>query len=167
MEIISASINWYERYVNNPVLKIETSEAAVRGHNDFVYEEKDGCYFAEKDGFVSFFYYQAPGEGFGGSHFTLNMKDGTKKTLIGPWSSRAGAMNCRFEQQCLDVVYNNNLGGACTLETAQEAIKWINDHKVYPVPVYLVRVDDGDTRYDPSISPTKVVKYVVGNQTSA
>lgn len=60
---------------------------------DMVYECKDNHYFAENDGYVEFFYYVRPGEGYGGRHFTLNMKDGTQKVLKGPWSSNSKSMS--------------------------------------------------------------------------
>jgi hypothetical protein len=58
------------------------------------------------------------------------MKNGTEKTLIGPWSSRAGAMSSKF-RPVLDVsIQQENdkfpglwYAGHVTLEFALEAIK--------------------------------------------
>lgn len=60
------------------------------------YTMKDGSmYFAvdERTGRVSYFFYDQPGRGFGGSKYKITMVDGSVKELIGPWSSNSHAMN--------------------------------------------------------------------------
>ncbi len=38
-------------------------------------------------GQVWFFHYEGPSTGFGGKTFDLNMLDGSRETLVGPWSA--------------------------------------------------------------------------------
>jgi len=65
--------------------------------SELVFEKKYPLYFAEKEGYVAFFSYRNPGNGYGGRTFNINIrqKNGntTKEELIGPWSSRTGVMN--------------------------------------------------------------------------
>ena len=93
------------------------------------YKEKHGCYFAELDGYVNFMYYSGPGQGYGGRHFDITMEDGTQKTLIGPWSSRAGAMNATGFIPCVDVcidINNSRFSSAVTLDFIKQNIDKID-----------------------------------------
>jgi hypothetical protein len=90
MKLIDIEIDWMEAFANHPSIKFIVDKYE---YPNYIYEEKQGLYYAETDGFASFFSYTAPGEGFAGRHFDITMKDGSKKTLIGPWSSRAGCLN--------------------------------------------------------------------------
>lgn len=92
MKILGASINWYDGFCNKPRLEIVV-DSIPASFEELRYEQRGSLYFAEKDQYVSFFYYDGPSDGCGGHHFDIIMKDGTKKTLIGPWSSRCGVMN--------------------------------------------------------------------------
>lgn len=94
MKIVDARVNWYVGFMNDPELSI-----LVHGHpehKDLRYEQRGPLYFAECDGYVSFFAHSGnpeQQEGYCGDHFRLTMKDGTDKVLKGPWSSRSGVMN--------------------------------------------------------------------------
>lgn len=101
MLITGASVDWKLFYDNAPQFSIVVDQIPDR--DDLVYQEKNGIYYAEKDGYVSFLYYDKPGNGYGGQHFDLHMQSGETKTLIGPWSSRAGAVNSVGFGPCLDV----------------------------------------------------------------
>ena len=59
------------------------------------FERKGPLYFAyeESSGLVRFFFYNGPGNGFGGREYRLRMKDGSTAVLKGPWSSNSDAMN--------------------------------------------------------------------------
>ena len=106
MNIISARVNWHSEYDNSPTFEILVDKFPDR--KDFRYKEKNGIYYAELEGLVSFFYYRSPGNGYGGQKFSIVMEDGTKKDLIGPWSSRSGAVNSIGFGPCLDVFLTNN-----------------------------------------------------------
>ena len=76
--------NWRVRASNLPETK------------DFVYEHADYMFRGEADDFVDFFAYSGPSSGFGGHSFVLNMRDGSQRTLIGPWSGREGLLHQLF-----------------------------------------------------------------------
>jgi hypothetical protein len=67
------------------------------------------------------------------------MKDGSKETLIGAWSSRAGCMNAVGFGPCLDVTFRFNGNnwhrgaGAITLRLAQRIMReFIKDAYLIP-----------------------------------
>lgn len=94
MKVSKIKIDWAKEWANNPRIKILLSDIPSR--DSLVYEQIDDLFFAEKEGFVNFFYYKRPGDGYGGSHFTITLSNGERKTLIGPWSSDSYAMNRCF-----------------------------------------------------------------------
>jgi hypothetical protein len=128
MKINGATIQWNEGFLNHPELLIDVDRDAVN-YDHILYENRGDLYYGESEGLVSFFAYAGPGDGYGGAKFPIKMKDGSKKTLIGPWSSRAGCMNNAGFGPCLDVVFrfngnNCNRGaGAITLRLAQRIMK--------------------------------------------
>jgi len=92
MKIISGSINWMEGCVNDP--QIEVLVDKIPPAEDFLFEKRGDLYFAMVDGYVKMFaWHGKPDNGFGGSKFDINMIDGSKATLIGPWSSGSYATN--------------------------------------------------------------------------
>lgn len=130
MKILNARVRWNTGLANDPRLEVLVDKMPPMA--DLRYEQKDGCYFAQKEGFVSFFYYTGPGEGFGGSTFKIKLADGTDKDLIGPWSSRSGVMNRHFPQS-LEVSITEDAGSfargwtlfasALLVDTAKEALE--------------------------------------------
>lgn len=128
---------------------------------------KDGCYFAEKDGYVEFYYWSGKGNdgGFYGREFPIIMEDGKKVVLKGAWSSRSSIMNKFFKQSIeISITENKNnfergytfFGRAITVELAKDVvkkflpdwtvikeIKW-NDEIYYKV----VRKDDIEDKRD-------------------
>lgn len=134
MKALECSVEWYEKYANDPELRIIVDE--LPNQEDLRYKHIDlganELWFAEKEGYVSFFSWTSPkqDEGFGGRHFPITLEDGSMITLLGPWSSRAGVMNKWFLPQCLDVSlkpshdkYDLWYGASVTLNFALEAIK--------------------------------------------
>jgi len=124
MKLLSALVEWHHGYANAPtlILHLDTIPKA----EEFEFEQRGSLYYAEKDGFVRFYAYKNPGDGFGGREFHIRLKDGTEQTLKGPWSSRAGAMNSGGFGPCVDVqfVTDGFRGfGAVTLEVALQAAK--------------------------------------------
>jgi hypothetical protein len=120
---MKATVNWYEKYANTPSLVIEGAEYPEL--SDFRFEQRGVLYYAELNGFVNYFAYESPGRGYGGRHFHITMKDGEERTLIGPWSSRAGCMNQADFGLCVDatLVGRWRIAGAVTLGLAVELCK--------------------------------------------
>jgi hypothetical protein len=77
----------------------------VESENEYRYVERDGLYYAEKDMRADYLYYVRPGDGFGGRQFHIEMLNGVKRVLKGPWSSRAGCANAL----CMSEYYNSCL----------------------------------------------------------
>lgn len=87
MNILDLKIDWSPKFDNTPSVQVLVDEIPT----DLVYIDRHPFYFAEKDGFVSFFYYQKPGDGYGGRAFDIETDKGPK-VLKGPWSSNSDAM---------------------------------------------------------------------------
>jgi hypothetical protein len=135
MKPIECSVNWYEKYANDPELQIIVDK--LPRQEDLRYKHIDigttELWFAEKEGYVSFYAWNSPKQdkGFYGRHFDITLEDGSMVTLLGPWASRSGVMNKWFLPQCLEVSlkeeknYNGVSWYSCsvTLEFALEAIK--------------------------------------------
>lgn len=164
MKILNARIRWNLEWANDPDLEVLVDR--FPSQDEFEFEQKGRCWFAEKDGAVSFFSHSGEDvneKGFYSSTFKLRMKDGSIKTLRGPWSSRSGVMNKQgftpsVEVRIFEDEESFNRGytafaGHITLKLAQKVIK-----KFLP-NVYLVRIEDEtDIYYVPSMSPIKVQK---------
>jgi hypothetical protein len=118
------TIDWMNGWANDPIIEIHT-DVLPEG---YTYERNMGCYFGTIDGsdFVDYFYYERPGNGYGGAKFDLNMKDGTVHTLIGPWSSRASVMNSMGFPHCTEVVIilpnENRYSGAMLVPRVEELL---------------------------------------------
>ena len=99
MKLISATVDWHEGFANRPTLKLAVDLMPPTEEYRFQ-EKKFGdsiLYWAEQDGVVQFFAHSPNNErGYGGREFSLTMTDGSTRKIKGPWSSRAGAMNCHF-----------------------------------------------------------------------
>jgi hypothetical protein len=152
MKLIVSYIDWFQEWDNAPRLCAVVDSFPREG---FVYEERGGIYWAQVDELVSFFFYEKPGDGFGGSRYELTMKDGSTKILIGPWSSSTDAANAQGFPPSVDVViYEANgrfpdLGYACHI-TVDFARKCCQKARGY-------LVQDG-TGYYPSLHPDIVLK---------
>ncbi len=131
MKIIKIEVDWNEAYGNSPEFLVCVDELPDR--KLFRYEQKETLFFAEYEGLVDFYSWNGtPSDGFGGRTFEITMKNGTKKKLIGPWSSRAGVMNHAGFTKCIDcTIYTNpdnirkfgGLRGAITLELIMNWMK--------------------------------------------
>jgi len=139
MKPISCSVEWYEKWANDPILQIVVDE--IPNREDLRYKHKQTLWFAEKDGYVSFFYWEGPNNngGYYGSNYKITLEDESTVTLLGPWSSNSAAVNMQFIPQCLDVSIKTEkeklscwCSGAVSLEFALEAIK------LYEEPIELV-----------------------------
>lgn len=139
VKILDAKVEWYKPYANDPSFKLLVED--LPNPDDFRYEEKNGLYVAEKDGMFSFYYYQRPGQGFGGWTFNIKMKDGSEKQLVGPWSSRSGCVNQLGFGLCGEINYTKDeksfhrgytfiAGRALSLDLLKEAVKLAQCHVV-------------------------------------
>ena len=146
MKPISCSVEWYEEYSNDPILQIVVDEIPSR--EDLRYQHKRNLWFAEKDGYVSFFAWAGPGNegGFYSSKYAIILEDGSTVTLLGPWSSNSAAINKYFIPQCLDVAIKTEedkfscwCSGAVSLEFALEAIKLCEE----PIELIVKNLDYG------------------------
>ncbi len=95
--ILDIQVDWALGWNNSPSLHVLLTREASQ--DEFRYEERSGSYFAVLGDQVDFMYHSDPPDeqtnGYGGRAFELTMQDGRKVTLVGPWSSRCGAMNAR------------------------------------------------------------------------
>ena len=90
MKVLAARVDPREGWDNPPRLELLVDR--IPQLNEFRFRKKGPYYFAELDGFVEFFYYDGPGDGYGGNEFEITMEDGTREVLVGPWSSNSAAM---------------------------------------------------------------------------
>lgn len=133
MKILDAKIRNYSEFDNLPTLEVLVDKIPDR--DSLVYDQKGSFYFAEKDGYVSFFHYSRPGEGYGGRKFTINV-NGKQKYLIGPWSSNSVSMEQAGFQRTANVSLTDDpkvmekgytfYGANLTFEKFEEACKIAN-----------------------------------------
>ena len=157
MEYESAHINWWKDFANSPQLTIILAAGvSVPARSDYRYSKKGNLYYGFRgDHFVSYFSYSSPGKGYGGATWDITMLDGTKEEVIGPWSSRASAVNTQFPH-CVDVTFKDSdramgVSGAVTLRCFIGVMASIKaplvhiDHK----PGWATL--DGEISYEPAI----------------
>jgi len=131
MNILNVKINWNLGWNNAPKLQILVDKIP----RDLRYKFKEGMFFAEKGGYVSFFAHNGDSDnhgGYSGREFQIVMEDGTQKILRGPWSGRSGVTNRLGFISCVEVNLTENpeefeqghifSGGAVTLDLAEKAI---------------------------------------------
>lgn len=167
MKILKARVDWNKDYDNRPNLVVLVDKMPT--HDEMFFTQVDSIYYSVTGGNANYFHYVSPGEGYAGRVFEINMVDGTKKALKGPWSSRAGCVNSvvsahnkEFEH-IVDVTMTadpNQYSGktigcfyasSITLSLAKEAAKKAN--------CYLVRENlNGDITYHPSMVQNFIVK---------
>lgn len=177
MKIISTTVNWYRDYANSPRFNVVVDH--FPSLDELVFTEYKDIYWAEKDGYVHYFAYSKPGNGFGGWSPVINMIDGSQKTLIGPWSSRASCANKLGFYPCTEVVFSSstsyiyaaNLTIDRLFECAEMAkvylVLELCDRRDYEVGVKLT-VDNWkdivqplgqeEFRFNPSMDPYRLVK---------
>ena len=132
---MKATVNWMEGWANPP--KLEVHIDVEPNKDEFVYEQRGGCYFAvePETSSVRFFYYEAPGRGYGGHVFHIDLVDGTKKKLVGPWSSRCACMNEVGFPHSTEVTFilpdGSHRSGALLIDKAKELLHAANDGAIY------------------------------------
>lgn len=154
MKVLNISVDWHVGWANNPTIKLLVDK--IPHHDELRYSREGGIWYAELDGYVSFYSWQGPGNegGFGGREFKIKTTSGRGITLKGPWSSRAGDVNREGFGPCLDVSMTDKMdawergytfnAASATKKVVQEALK-----KHLPEVVLLKVEDHGDIRYDP------------------
>jgi len=133
-QILDARIKWNEGLGNEPDLEVLVTRIPSLAEMRFE-EPRKLCYYAEQDGFVTYFCDNPHNrQGYGGSVFELVMKqDGRKVALTGPWSSRASVMNMLGFTPCTEAYMTDrpedwkkgyvSIAGDVTKEMALAAVK--------------------------------------------
>ena len=121
-------LNW----ANDPFFEVLVDK--LPDHKNLRYTNKDSIWYAESEDYVSFYAWLGPGNerGFGGSEIPITLVDGQEVILLGPWSSRSGAVNSIGFGPCLDVSITNDpkvfdrghtfLGGHVTKKIIERAL---------------------------------------------
>lgn len=153
MKVLKSEIDWQHNFSNIPRVKVWVDRIPDLDEMEFI--QRGNLYYAELDGFVQFFCYDSPDNGFGGSHFKLHMKDGSTKILKGPWSSGTYAMNDAGFGPCaeasISIKLNSDswfISGAITLDLLQVAVKQNNCFAVKHLSTYA-----------PSLHPHRLVAW--------
>ena len=128
MNIKRLKIDWNVKFDNTPSVQVLVDEIPT----NLVYIDRHPLYFAERGGFVSFFYYQKPGDGYAGRAFNIETDKGSK-VLRGPWSSNSNTMYAAGFPDTISVEITTNmadfkrgftlLAGHMLFEVIEEAMK--------------------------------------------
>lgn len=149
MSITDIKVDWMAGCANMPMIEVHLSKAPP-GIDEIPHKQKtnsDGSvlYYGQKEGFVSYFCENSNKEGFGGRSFDILMEDGSIKTLVGPWSSRASVMNEEFVAACVEVTFNYDgnpypslkYAGAMSVVNIIEALSKLSPEiELFPVEQY-------------------------------
>lgn len=108
MKALKAKINWYDNFVNSGRLCILTEEPHP-DISEFCFIKRNDCYWAQHDGWVWFFHYSAPGNGFSGYKFNIHVYGDTMEELIGPWSSNSAYMESIGFPPSVPVHFTNDI----------------------------------------------------------
>ena len=140
MKIIHSHIDWYEGWANYPKLVVGIDRKPV-----WKYICRNNMYFAQDDFVFNFFYHhQHNQEGYGGRIFDLDMVDGTKASIKGPWSSRAEVMNREGFRACVDSHIHLD-SPLILIASALCFVRWTEE--VYKLGAYPFVIFDGDTTF--------------------
>ena len=99
MKVKGLDVYWYNEFLNTPNLELYIDKKP--NYSDIMkyeYKEFNGNYvyyaYDEDTGLVKFYYHDCKNHnGYYGEKFVLPMKNGSIKTIIGPWSSRPAIMH--------------------------------------------------------------------------
>ena len=136
MKISKTEVNWMMRWGNDPYIILHVDSEVPFEQFRFKERQLDGGTFYWAHDAVSgqvWYLLHHPGNetGFGGSEWDLVMEDGSRRTVKGPWSSRAGVANRWFEPHCVDVTLATQegfrLGRAIRVDLVQQAL-----HALHP-----------------------------------
>lgn len=161
MKIINSRVNWKEDYHNYPVLECLVDD--IPKLDDILFHQIDNLFWGECSGYIKYFLSTTDQRGFCRANYNLNMVDGTKKTLIGPWKTSPGFPNsyCTWRDLAVECKITSSIGvwnsgftfevGCISMELAVIAAKIAN---VFLVPEH----NDSGPEYYPSLHPKILVK---------
>lgn len=148
MKILKLKIHWMKVWSSDPMIQVLVDRETKL--DELRFDARDDLYFAELDGYVAFFAH-CPGNqrGSGGSVFDLTMRDGSKVSLKGPWSSRPAVANQLGFTESIDVSLTDDpaafergytfMAAHATVEAVRAAL---------PAELELIRVDKhGEFKY--------------------
>lgn len=120
-KILDLRVDWVDAYGNSPRWMVLLNHTNTFAHNGEPLWERssDGTHWrAEKGIEVDYFGYHGEGletdrneGGYGGHCYEITMKNGSKRILKGPWSSRAALCNLVFPNHapCVEVSITTDL----------------------------------------------------------
>lgn len=141
MEILAAKIE-------NQMLALLVDK--IPQTDELVFQRRNDLYFAEKDGYVEFYYYNKL-DTAGAFHKTIKLKNGKIVKLNGAWSSRCGIMNKYFPHTIQVLIteigdeFTNNpiLGAYITVKLARQILnELLPEYKLRKRTLY------GETEYE-------------------
>lgn len=159
MKALKARVSWMKEYANNPGFEVLVDK--IPESTELRYKCINRIYYAEKAGYVSFYYYNSPGEGFGGSHFHITMDDESEMILKGPWSSRSGCAN-KYFPHCMEIALIEEESGfdrGYTFYSCAATIEWVTTNVLPLLPgvSIIAALDHGELSYHPTFQ-TKPIK---------
>lgn len=156
-------VEYNEKWANPPGLKISATKEEEDTFNvireGLRYREiRPGLYIGRNEpfGLVNFFAHVPEDEfGYGGAVFNITMEDGEKRSIKGPWSSRAGCFNTPDGEVAIVEAPINIWVQHWNLDFLQASIKengqdivflkylvgWENSQEVYYIPSERDRID--------------------------
>lgn len=122
MNITGVKIDWMEAYSNKPSITVLVDERMPH-MDELKWMRNDGLYYTVLScGIIDKMYHDPRNEhGYSGREFRLPMLDGSYKTIKGPWSSRAQAINQLTKLNTVDITVEvestgNRVGNMCILK---------------------------------------------------
>lgn len=157
MNIVGVSADWMEGYGNYPSIILHVDEIPEINP---IMADKDGIWYGcdEATGLARYYAWKGPLNegGFGGAKITINTAEGEKQ-LLGPWSSRATAVNKVFRLN--DPIVDVYLQRTTDVWRKHVAIK-LSVLMELSLPFFLVREDTFPEAGPilPSVSPYRIEK---------
>jgi hypothetical protein len=135
MEILAGKVDWGEGHDSYPNLDLLVDRFPELRYRK-VPAQGGHLYYGESSGYVNFYFHNNNERGFSGRTFVLLMEDDTGESVVGPWSSRSGAVNSIGLGPCVDVSMTEKLtdynrgwtfyAGACALDLVNRNIAKID-----------------------------------------
>jgi len=114
-KIIEVRPKWMDGWGNRPGFEVLVTPYDER---QGIWEERDGYYHSQIGDIIHRMYTNGrPNQGFGGAHFSLNMRDGSTREFDGAWSSSAFSVS---------VMYPDKPGVECSVTDEHEV--WLRGY---------------------------------------
>ena len=168
MKCLGLNINWLNGWSTDPYINILVDHIPAR--EELRYERRGCDFFAELDGYVSFYWWKAPDNngGYSGWTFPVTLIDGETVTLRGPWSSRPSAMLAAGFRPSVDVSITEDpqtLERGYTFSGGHTTVEWMEAALAEFKPGILLRTREshGETvhclsRDDMHLDPNNIGK---------